>query len=63
MSNILTFEQIAKGLKDKRLYAIAKEINVSYPTLRRLSLQLSQNYTYDTLLKVSNYIKESAKIG
>ncbi len=56
---ILSLEQIQKGLKDKRLYAVAIWTKVSYPTLRKLADGVEANYTVGTLSAVSNYITDS----
>ena len=59
MEPLLTLKQITHGLKDKRLHRVAKKIDVSYPTLRKLSDGVDSNYTYKTLEKVSKYIRRS----
>jgi hypothetical protein len=58
--SILSREEIIKGLKDKRLYVISKKIDLSYPTLKKLARGEEENYTIDTLKKVSKYIKDSS---
>ena len=59
MEPLLTLKQIEHGLKDKRLHSVAKKIDVSYPTLRKLADGVDKNYTYKTLEKVSKYIRRS----
>ena len=54
--NILSLEQIKIGLKDKRLYKVADETNISYPTLAKLAKGIEGNYTLHTLYAVSEYI-------
>lgn len=56
MSDILTLLQIKDGLKDKRLYIVAKSTGLSYPTLKKLADGEDANYTRETLQKVSQYI-------
>ena len=53
---ILSLSEIKEGLKDKRLYVVAKRTGLSYPTLKSLADGLDQNYTTDTLKTVSKYI-------
>ena len=57
--DILSFDLIQQGLKDKRLHQIGKEIGVSYPTLKRLADGVEANYTIGTLTVVSNYVRSS----
>lgn len=57
--DILSFDLIQQGLKDKRLHQIGKEIGVSYPTLKRLADGVESNYTIGTLTVVSNYVRSS----
>jgi hypothetical protein len=61
---ILSFDEIALGLKDKRLYLVAKQCFVSYPVLRRLAAKHDQSYTTTTLKRVSAYIlKNTPNLG
>jgi len=53
---ILSLNEIQNGLKDMRLYLVAKRIGVSYPTLKKLSEGKDLNYTSKTLKTVSKYI-------
>lgn len=53
----LTIKEIAEGLKDKKLYVVARNIKVSYPTLKKFLDGKHHNFTVDTLTKVSNYVK------
>ena len=57
--DILSFDLVQQGLKDKRLHQIGKEIGVSYPTLKRLADGVEANYTIGTLTVVSNYVRSS----
>jgi len=56
---ILSFDLIQQGLKDKRLHQVGKEIGLTYPTLKRLADGVRANYTVGTLTIVSNYIRNS----
>jgi hypothetical protein len=60
MFDILSQEQIVRGLKDRRLYAVADATNISYPTLQMLAKGLDKNYTIHTLYAVSEYIRDNA---
>lgn len=53
---ILSLDQIREGLRDRRLYAVAKETGLSYPTLKKLSEAQDLNYTTETLRAVSKYV-------
>lgn len=53
---ILSLEEMALRLKDRRLYEVAKEIGLSYPTLKSLADNEEKNYTMETLKKVSDYL-------
>ena len=57
--NLMSFEQIQKGLKDKRLYAVKDATGISYPTLKKLAEGVKANYSVATLCAVSKYINES----
>ena len=58
MSNqeLLSLKEIQKQLQDKRLYVIARETKLSYPTIKKLADGKPDNYTYNTISKVSNYL-------
>lgn len=58
---LLSLKEIAEGLKDKRLYVVAKKINVSYPTLKKFLDKKTHNFTIDTLAAVSKYLKSIKK--
>ena len=57
--NIMSLENIQKGLKDKRLYAVKDATGISYPTLKKLYEGIESNYTVATLSTVSKYITDS----
>ena len=54
---ILSFEEIKEFLKDKRLYIVCQNTNLSYPTVMKLAKGEDHNYTIDTLRSISSYIK------
>lgn len=53
---ILSFDQIAKGLKHLRLHRVAKECKLSYPVLKRMADRRDENFTLESLRRVSSYI-------
>ena len=53
---ILTLEEIAEGLKDKKLYVVAAATGLSFPTLKRLAEGKNNNCTMSTILAVSKYL-------
>ena len=57
----LSLEKIKELLKDKRLYVVAAATNLSYPTLKKLADGKDENYHYETLLTVSDYLKPEKK--
>ncbi len=59
--NILSIPEIAKYLKGKQLYIIAKETGISYPTLAKFFNKKQHNFTLDTLLKMTDYISNEQK--
>lgn len=61
MSEILSIEQIKKGLKDRRLYVVAKRTGLSYPTIKKLADGGSFNCNIKTLIAVSNYLNSADK--
>ena len=56
-TQILSLEEIKAGLKDRKLYAVASQTGLSYPTLKKLSEGKDLNYTMDTLRAVSEYVR------
>lgn len=57
--DILSLEEISESLKDKRLYVISKEINVSYPILKNLRDCEERNYTTRVLVNISDYLRKN----
>jgi DNA-binding Xre family transcriptional regulator len=56
---ILSFAEIKEGLKDKRLYVVAEETSLSYPTLKKLADGEESNCTIDTLRTISDYLNNN----
>lgn len=54
---LMTLEEIQKQLQDKRLYVVARATKLSYPTIKKLADGKPENYTYNTISKVSKYLK------
>ena len=57
---MMTLEEIVSHLEGRNLKIVAKEADVNYQTLRRISL--GQNSTYTTLEKVGSYLEVLLKI-
>lgn len=55
-TKILPLHVIKDYLSDKRLYVVAKETGLSYPTLRKLADGVETNYTLNTMRAISEYI-------
>ena len=60
MSNAvpLSLEQIQRGLQDRSLSKVATATGLSFTTLQRLLAGGEDNYQLQTLLKVSDYLRE-----
>lgn len=56
-AEMLTLEQIQEKLKDRRLYMVAKEIGVSYPTLLAISRGESKNPSYRIIQLICEYLE------
>lgn len=54
---LMTLEEIRERLKDKRLQIVAKAINLSYPTLKKISDGKYSNCTQKTIFKLTEYLK------
>ncbi len=55
-TKILSLDAIQDYLSDKRLYVVAKETGLSYPTLRKLADGVETNYTLSTIRAISEYV-------
>lgn len=60
MFDVLSQEQLMKGLKDRQLYKVSKETNVSYPTLKRIANGEEGNYQLHTLYAISEYVRANS---
>lgn len=54
--NILSLEEIRKGLEDKKLHIVSKYTGVSYPTIKKLKDGKDRNFTLHTLKRISEYL-------
>lgn len=55
---LLSLEKIQLLLKDKRLYVISKATGLSFPTLKKLADGKKENYTYNTIKAISDYLRK-----
>ena len=53
---LMSLEEIREKLQDKRLYIVAKLTELSYPTVKKLADGKPENYTYNTIFKLSKYL-------
>lgn len=58
-NEILSLEEISKFLKDKKLYIVANETGLSYPTIKRIADNKEANHTINTLKLLSKYINSN----
>lgn len=58
---LMTLEEIQKQLQDKRLYVVARVTKLSYPTVKKLADGKPENYTYNTIFKLTKYLRPSQK--
>lgn len=56
--NIIPLSEISQKLKSRRLYIVAEETGVSYPTLKKLADNVEANYRLDTLQKISDFLRD-----
>jgi len=54
---MLTLDQIKEQLKDRRLYIVAKEIGVSYPTLLSIAQGKAKNPSYRIVQLICEYLE------
>jgi len=52
-TDILSLRQIHDALKGARLLLVADATGLSYPTVRKLALGETSNYSYDTVQRMS----------
>jgi DNA-binding Xre family transcriptional regulator len=55
---LLSLEKIQLLLKDKRLYIVSKATGLSFPTLKKLADGKKENYTYNTIKAISDYLRK-----
>jgi DNA-binding Xre family transcriptional regulator len=55
---LLSLEKIQLLLKDKRLYVVSKATGLSFPTLKKLADGKKENYTYNTIKAISDYLRK-----
>ena len=60
-TEILTIKEIADALKDRKLYHVANATGLSYPTVKKFADGKDENYTLDTIKKISEYILLNSK--
>lgn len=58
---LMTLEEIKEQLQDKRLYVVARATKLSYPTVKKLADGKPENYTYNTIFKLTKYLKPAQK--
>ena len=56
-SGFMSLEQIQAGLTDRRLYIVADATGLSYPTVNKLAKGDIENYSLDTIRRVTAYLK------
>jgi transcriptional regulator with XRE-family HTH domain len=54
---MLTLDQIKEQLKDRRLYIVAKEIGVSYPTILAIAQGKAKNPSYRIVQLICEYLE------
>lgn len=60
VTKVLRVDQIRAFLKDKNLKAVARDMGISYQTVRRVAMGLA-NPDYDRLVIMSDYIESELK--
>jgi DNA-binding Xre family transcriptional regulator len=55
---LMSLAQIEVKLKSRRLYFVAKETGLSYPTLKKMADGENANYTLATLRAISDYLRD-----
>lgn len=56
---MLTLEEVVKALKDRNLKAVSDNCGVNHATLCRLVRCPSQDVTYGTVKKLSDYLERN----
>lgn len=60
-SELMTLQQIQDALKDRRLYVVAKETGLTYPTVKKMADGKELNYTLNTIKAVSRYLSDKKR--
>lgn len=55
-TEIMSLDDIKKGLEDRRLLKVSEITGLSYPTLKKLANGDDVNYTLATVIAVSEYL-------
>jgi DNA-binding Xre family transcriptional regulator len=55
---LLSLKKIQLLLKDKRLYVVSKATGLSFPTLKKMADGKKENYTYNTIKAISDYLRK-----
>lgn len=55
-TEIMSLDDIKKGLEDRRLLKVSEITGLSYPTLKKLANGDDANYTLATIIAVSEYL-------
>ena len=59
--SVLSIVEIGEYLKGKQLYVVARETGISYPTLVKFFLPTPHNFTFGTIMLMTNYIASKSK--
>ena len=57
--NVLSLKEIREYLEDKKIGVVSARSGLSYASVRNLFVGAKQNYTLETLEKISKYIIET----
>jgi len=55
---LLSLPEIRRILKDRRLYVISQSTGLSFPTLKKLADGEKDNFAYNTIKVISDYLKK-----
>lgn len=59
---LMSLNKITEALQDKRLYVIARKLDLSYPTIKKIADGKDKNYSYNTIKKLSEYLSPNLNI-
>lgn len=57
----MTIKQIIAALQDRNLKEVSRQTKIGYATLSRLRNGHSQNPSYETITKLSEYLKSTVE--